>query len=261
MFLTITWHHFYQHLRHRSNIDQPNVQLLSTLECQDIYIGTQHLPAGAGPWIRIKSRRSTIQNWRLKIEHVQRIKVDRDSSPNQVARRTLEHWAIWYLAMVDLVMLLGQLSPNLPACSQFTGLPACRRNAPTFKAEYSTRKFFPTLDLSHRKFQPRQYSIVQFFVLGICFCWNFFKCYCFNGRNSSVDIRWPNWCLHKYSGPECTTWYLAYFVFDFGFDIDAGKTDSKDNKCFGFPQPRPFHNDQVLMTLPKRRPSQSWSDK
>ena len=170
MFLTITWHHIFQPLLHRSNIDQPNVQLLSTLECQNIYIGTQHLPAGAGPWIRIKSRRSTIQNWRLKIEHVQRIKVDRDSSPNQVARRTLEHWAIWYLAMVDLVMLLGQLSPNLPACSQFTGLPACRRNAPTFKAEYSTRKFFPTLDLSLRKFQ---YSIVQFYVLGICFCWIF----------------------------------------------------------------------------------------
>ena len=118
-----------------------------------IFTLARRLPDGARMLIRIISWRSTIQNWRLKIEHVQRIKVDRDSSPNQVARRTLEHWAIWYLAMVDLVkvMLLGQLSPNLPACSQFTGLPACRRNAPTFKAEYSTRKFYPTLDLSLKK--------------------------------------------------------------------------------------------------------------
>ena len=172
----------FQQLLYKANIWHANQMshILSILDCQDIYIGTKAARWG-GPRIRIKSRRSTIQNWRLKIEHVQRIKVDRDSSPNQVARRTLEHWAIWYLAMVDLVkvMLLGQLSPNLPACSQFTGLPACRRNAPTFEAEYSTRKFFLTLELNLRKFQPRRYSIVQFFVLGIRFCWNFCQVFLF----------------------------------------------------------------------------------
>ena len=77
---------------------------LSMLDCQDIYIGTKAARWG-GPRIRIKSRRSTIQSWRLKIEHVQRIKVDRDDSP--------------ILVESTLGQQLSHLSPNSPACSQF----------------------------------------------------------------------------------------------------------------------------------------------
>ena len=75
---------------------------LSMLDCQDIYIGTKAARWG-GPRIRIKSRRSTIQNWRLKIEHVQRIKVDRDDSP--------------ILVESTLGQQLSHLSPNSAACS------------------------------------------------------------------------------------------------------------------------------------------------
>ena len=71
-----------------------------------IFTLARRLPDGARMLIRIISWRSAIQNWRLKIEHVQRIKVDRDDSP------ILVEWT------------LGQLShlpPSSPACSDFAG--------------------------------------------------------------------------------------------------------------------------------------------
>ena len=73
---------FFEQLLYKANMWHANQMshILSILDCQDIYIGTKAARWG-GPWIRIKSGRSTIQNWRLKIEHVQRIKVDRDDSP------------------------------------------------------------------------------------------------------------------------------------------------------------------------------------
>ena len=65
-----------------------------------IFILARRLPDGAD--VKIKSWRSpTIQIWRLKIGHVQRIKVDRDDSP------ILAEWTLGL-----------QLSLNSPACPQ-----------------------------------------------------------------------------------------------------------------------------------------------
>ena len=79
---------------------------LFILDCQDIYIGTKAARWGRTKLIRIKSGRSTIQIWRLKIEHVQRIKGDRDDSP------ILVEWTLCRWATCLSIHLL-------PACSQF----------------------------------------------------------------------------------------------------------------------------------------------
>ena len=76
---------------------------LPTLDLSvSIFILARRLPDGQDRADKIKSRRSpTIQIWRLKIGHVQRIKVDRDDSP------ILAEWTLGL-----------QLSLNLPARSQ-----------------------------------------------------------------------------------------------------------------------------------------------
>ena len=103
---------------------------LSILDCQDIYIGTKAARWGRSKLIRIKSGRSTIQIWRLKIEHVQRIKGDRDDSPILV-EWTLCRWATC-------------LSIHLLACLLSICKTACR-NATLRKKMLKQNQCYPTI--------------------------------------------------------------------------------------------------------------------
>ena len=98
-----------------------------------IFTLARRLPDGARMLIRIINWRSAIQNWRLKIEHVQRIKVDRDDSP------ILVEWTLasseppasqftcllWFCRPAKVKIKKEQTNnwaaypPHSPGCSQF----------------------------------------------------------------------------------------------------------------------------------------------
>ena len=87
-----------------------------------IFTLARRLPDGARMLIRIISWRSTIQNWRLKIEHVQRIKVDRDDSPILV-EWTLASWATCLPAHLPaLILQKSKLKRNKQTIGQLIHL-------------------------------------------------------------------------------------------------------------------------------------------